>query len=65
MGHEPFLSAAAGALVSREGGAHIVMPKSGVAAIEFEGFPAPGAGRLVFHLRPRELLRLAERGAGV
>lgn len=62
VGHEPFLSATVGALVSREGAARVVMPKSGVCAIEFDGTPAPGGGRLLFHLRPRELLALAAEG---
>ena len=62
VGHEPFLSAAVGALVSRDGAARVVMPKSGVAAIEFDGPPAPGGGRLLFHLRPQEILALAADG---
>ena len=59
VGHEPFLSAAAGALVSRDGTARLMMRKSGVAALEFEGPAAPGRGTLLFHLRPREILALA------
>jgi phosphohistidine phosphatase len=62
VGHEPFLSAATGALVSRDGSARIEMRKSGVAAIEFEGHPAEGKGTLVFHLRPREILVLGGSG---
>ncbi|HKZ05882.1 MAG TPA: phosphohistidine phosphatase SixA [Methylomirabilota bacterium] len=63
VGHEPLLSATVGALVSRDGAARVVMPKSGVAAIELDGTPAPGGGRLLFHLRPHELVRLAEGGS--
>ena len=59
VGHEPFLSAAAGALVSRDRSARIEMRKSGVAAIAFAGHPAAGRGTLLFHLRPREILTYA------
>jgi phosphohistidine phosphatase len=58
VGHEPFLSATVGELVSREGRARIVMRKGGVAAIEFDGFPTPGLGSLLFHLRPKEIVAL-------
>jgi phosphohistidine phosphatase len=58
VGHEPFLSAATGALVSRDGSARIEMRKSGVAAIEFEGHPAAARGTLLFHLRPHEVIAL-------
>jgi phosphohistidine phosphatase len=60
VGHEPFLSAAAGALIARDGSARIEMRKSGVAAIDFDGHPAAGRGTLLFHARPREILAFAE-----
>lgn len=62
VGHEPFLSRTAAALVSRDGSARIEMRKSGVAAIDFEGHPAPRKGTLLFHLRPREIVALAGSG---
>lgn len=62
VGHEPFLSGAVGALVSRDGSARIEMRKSGMAALDFDGHPASGRGTLVFHVRPREILALAGSG---
>lgn len=59
VGHEPFLSAATAALISRDGSARVVMKKSGVAAIDFDGPAAPGRGTLLFHLRPHDLITLA------
>jgi phosphohistidine phosphatase len=59
VGHEPFLSEATGALISRDGTARVVMKKSGVAAIDFNGPATAGRGTLLFHLRPRELVALA------
>jgi hypothetical protein len=39
------------------------MRKSGVAGLDFDGRPAAGAGTLLYHFRPRELLALMESGA--
>ena len=63
VGHEPFLSDTEAALVSRDGRVRIEMKKSGVAGLDFEGRPAAGAGTLLYHFRPRELLALMEGGA--
>jgi phosphohistidine phosphatase SixA len=63
VGHEPFLSEAEAALVSRDGRVRIEMKKSGVAGLDFEGRPAAGAGTLLYHFRPRELLVLMKGGA--
>lgn len=60
VGHEPFLSEAEAALISRAGPARIEMRKSGVAGLDFDGRPAAGAGTLLYHFRPRELLALME-----
>lgn len=62
VGHEPFLSEAEAALLSRGGPVRIEMRKSGVAGLDFEGHPSAGAGTLLYHFRPRELLALAEGG---
>jgi phosphohistidine phosphatase len=63
VGHEPFLSEAEAALISRDGRARIEMRKSGVAGLDFDGRPAAGTGALLYHFRPRELLALMESGA--
>jgi phosphohistidine phosphatase len=63
VGHEPFVSEAAAALISRDGRARIAMRKSGVAGLDFDGRPAAGSGTLLYHFRPRELLALMESGA--
>jgi hypothetical protein len=39
------------------------MRKSGVAGLAFDGRPAAGAGTLLYHFRPRELLALMEGGS--
>ena len=59
VGHEPFLSEAEAALISRGGPVRIEMRKSGVAGLDFARYPAAGAGTLLYHFRPRELLALA------
>lgn len=62
VGHEPFLSEAEAALISRGGPVRIEMRKSGVAGLDFKGRPVAGAGTLLYHFRPRELLALADSG---
>jgi phosphohistidine phosphatase len=62
VGHEPFLSEAEAALISRGGPVRIEMRKSGVAGLDFDGRPVAGAGKLLYHFRPRELLALAGSG---
>ena len=62
VGHEPFLSEAEAALISRGGPVRIEMRKSGVAGLDFKGRPVAGAGTLLYHFRPRELLALAGSG---
>ena len=62
VGHEPFLSEAEAALISRGGPVRIEMRKSGLAGLDFKGRPVAGAGTLLYHFRPRELLALAESG---
>lgn len=60
VGHEPHLSRFAAALLCPEGTAKIALAKSGVIGLECAGQPALGAGRLLFLLPPKELLRLLE-----
>lgn len=64
VGHEPTLSRLAALLIGRDGSARVEMPKSGVAVIDFAGAVAPGRGVLQLQLRPRELVRLLDGGAG-
>jgi len=59
VGHEPFLSGLAALLIAPAGRVRIEVLKSGVLVIDCDGHPAPGAGTLALHLRPRELIRLA------
>jgi len=58
VGHEPHLSRFAATLLHHEGAAKLGLAKSGVIGLECPGKPAPGTGRLLFFLPPRELLRL-------
>ena len=60
VGHEPHLSRFAAALLHPEGTAKLSLSKSGVIGLECAGKPAPGAGRLLFLLQPKELRRLLE-----
>lgn len=60
VGHEPDLSHLAAALVGPDGATRIVLKKSGVIGIEFEGAAEVGAGTLVYHLKPGHLRKLAE-----
>ncbi len=62
VGHEPQLSRFAAALLHPEGTPKIVLSKSGVIGLECAGKPVPGAGRFLFLLPPRELLRLLGSG---
>jgi phosphohistidine phosphatase len=60
VGHEPDLSRLAAELLLP---GHVDLPiefkKGGLCRIDFEREPRPGEGRLVFHLPPRILRRLA------
>jgi phosphohistidine phosphatase len=59
VGHEPHLSSTAAYVLSGNGAAEIEMRKSGMIAFAFDGHPQPGAGVLLYHLRPDLLLPLA------
>jgi phosphohistidine phosphatase len=62
VGHEPGLSRLAALMLLGPGGdAHLEFKKGGLCRIDFPASPRPGAGRLVFHLPPRLLRRLARR----
>ncbi len=64
VGHEPDLSRLLGALIlETRGDIAVEFKKGGVACIDCPGVPRPGTGRLVYHLPPRILRRLAKRGA--
>jgi len=63
VGHEPDLGKLAGTLMFGAP-AHIAMKKAGACAIEFEGRPLAGTGRLVWFLPPR-VLRHVGRGRKV
>ncbi len=60
VGHEPTLSRLAGLLISRDGSARVEMRKSGVAVIDCPGPVGSGRGTLQLHLRPREIVALAD-----
>jgi phosphohistidine phosphatase SixA len=60
VGHEPTLSRLAGLLISRDGSARVEMGKSGVAVIDCPGSVGSGHGTLQLHLRPAELVALAD-----
>ena len=64
VGHEPDLSRLLAALIlETRGDIAVEFKKGGVACIDCPGVPRPGTGRLVYHLPPRILRRLAKRGA--
>lgn len=52
VGHEPSFSRVAAAMIGKSSDADMVLKKSGVIGIEFDGAPAPGAGRLLYLLKP-------------
>jgi phosphohistidine phosphatase len=58
VGHEPLLSSTAAYVLTGDGAAGVEMRKSGVIAFAFDGHPRPGAGVLLYHLRPDLLLPL-------
>jgi phosphohistidine phosphatase SixA len=60
VGHEPTLSRLAGLLISPDGSARVEMRKSGVAVIDCPGPVGSGHGTLQLHLRPAELVALAD-----
>jgi phosphohistidine phosphatase len=62
VGHEPDLSRLAGAMiVDPRTDLALELKKGGLCRIDFEGTPRPGQGRLLLHLTPRVLRRLAPR----
>src|SRR5437867_617838 len=64
VGHEPDLSHLAGAmLLEQRSDLPMDFKKGGLCRIDFEGVARPGQGRLVFHLTPKVLRRLAARSA--
>ena len=60
VGHEPDLSILASALLISDDSVWIDFKKSGVIAIDFDGFAAQGKGTLLYFLRPKQILRLKE-----
>jgi phosphohistidine phosphatase len=60
VGHEPDFSTLAAALIGGKAGPGIAIKKSGVVGIRFEGPAEPGAGALVYLLKPSHLRRLAQ-----
>ena len=63
VGHEPHLGKLAGTLLFGAP-AHLPIKKAGACAIEFDGMPRAGAGRLAWFLPPRALRQLARRKRG-
>ncbi len=62
VGHEPDLSRLAGAMiVDPRADLALELKKGGLCRIDFAGVPRPGHGRLIFHLTPKILRRLAPR----
>jgi len=57
VGHEPSLSHCAAAFIARNPTAEIDLKKSGVIGIEFDAVVKPGAGRLLYLLKPKFLRR--------
>jgi phosphohistidine phosphatase len=63
VGHEPDLSSLAGAMIlDPRADLSLEFRKGGLCRIDFEGAARPAQGRLVFHLTPKILRRLAGRG---
>ena len=60
VGHEPHLGKLAGSLLFGAP-AHLPIKKAGACAIEFEGKPRAGNGRLIWFLPPRVLRQLARK----
>jgi phosphohistidine phosphatase len=63
VGHEPDLGKLAGTLVIGKAAA-LPLKKAGACGVHFDGPPAPGKGRLVWHVTPRILRRLAGPRSG-
>ena len=62
VGHEPDLSRLAGAMIlDPRAELPLDFKKGGLCRIDFAGVARPGLGRLVFHLTPKILRRLAGR----
>lgn len=62
VGHEPDLARLAGAMtLEPRADMPLEFKKGGLCRIDFEGSARPGHGRLVFHLTPKILRRLAPR----
>ena len=62
VGHEPDLSRLAGAMVlDPRGDLPLEFKKGGLCRIDFEGVAKSGRGRLVLHLTPKIMRRLAPR----
>jgi len=58
VGHEPDLSELASALLSSDDSVWIDFKKSGVLALDFNGYPDQDRGMLLYFLRPKQILRL-------
>lgn len=59
VGHEPDISHLAGYFLSRTDPPFLHFSKGTAALIEFTAEPTPGTGRLVWHMQPAELRKLA------
>lgn len=60
VGHEPDFSQLATALIGGKTGLGIQIKKSGIVGIRFEGPAEPGAGILLYLLKPSQLRKLGE-----
>lgn len=58
VGHEPDLSILASTLLISDDSVWIDFKKSGVIAIDFDRYAAPGEGTLLYFLRPKQILQL-------
>jgi phosphohistidine phosphatase len=64
VGHEPHLGSLASVFVAGRTGFPLEFRKGGLARFDFDEEPAPGGGRLVWWLTPKQLRLLGENGRG-
>ena len=60
VGHEPHLGTLVTWLLSGRADSHVAFKKGGACLIECDGAPGPATGRLLWHLTPSMLRRMAE-----
>jgi len=60
VGHEPDFSTLATTLIGGKTGLGLEIKKSGIVGIRFEGPAEPGAGTLIYLLKPSHLRKLAQ-----